>query len=86
MNLPKAKGAKSGKVFKMNDVVLKAGKPQNFKKKHRFKDNATTFTLYPGPRRLDIQANGCILTSIDFDLLAPSWRRVSTLVTPLSTV
>ncbi|MEJ6401629.1 hypothetical protein [Yoonia sp. 2307UL14-13] len=64
----KANGTTAPKVFKFKVLDAKAGKPMTLKKKHVFKDNATTFTLYPGPHRIHAQINGRIVASSSFTL------------------
>jgi 3-methyladenine DNA glycosylase AlkC len=64
----KANGKTAPKVFKLKVLDAKAGKPVTLKKKHTFKDNATTFTLYPGAHQLHVQINGRILGTLPFAL------------------
>lgn len=64
----KANGKTAPKVFKLKVLEARAGKALSLKKRHVFKENATTFTLYPGPHRLHLQINGRIVQSLDFDL------------------
>lgn len=70
MELRKANGSLAPKVYKLKQTEITAGTPLKLKKRHRFKGDATTFTLYPGPQRLSVQVNGRILGSIDFTLHA----------------
>ncbi len=42
----------------------------NLSKKHKLKGDATTFKLVPGAHRLEIQVNGRVRASVDFELLA----------------
>ncbi len=56
------------KVFKLKQASLTANKPLILKKNHPLKGNATTFTLHPGPHRVDLQINGKILASTEFEL------------------
>ncbi|MDV7141845.1 hypothetical protein R3X27_04030 [Tropicimonas sp. TH_r6] len=67
----KAGGRRGEKVFRLKDTVLLAGKPVALRKKHRFKGDATTFTLYPGRHALRVQVNGRCLGEAGFDLVAP---------------
>ncbi|MDX8349575.1 hypothetical protein SLH49_16445 [Cognatiyoonia sp. IB215446] len=64
----KANGSTAPKVFKMKVFDAKAKKPITLRKKHVFKDNATTFTLYPGQHQLHAQVNGRIVASVAFEL------------------
>jgi 3-methyladenine DNA glycosylase AlkC len=64
----KANGKTAPKVFKMKVLDVKANKPATLKKKHTFKDNATTFSLYPGPHQLHAQINGRIIATVPFEL------------------
>lgn len=64
-------GGKTGrKVFKLKQGQTTADEPLILKKKHPMKGNATTFTLHPGPHRIDVQVNGRIITGIGFELRA----------------
>jgi len=67
----KANGSHAPKVSKLKQVVLKAGQPMVFSKKHMFKGGATTFTLYAGLHRLHIQVNGRQLAGTEFTLTSP---------------
>ena len=64
----KANGKTAPKVFKIKVLEAKADKPVTLKKTHVFKDNATTFTLYPGPHQLHLQINGRISATLPFTL------------------
>ncbi|WP_368183914.1 hypothetical protein [Aestuariibius sp. HNIBRBA575] len=65
----KSDGSTAPKVFKLKQAKLAPNTPMTFVKSHRFKDNATTFTLYPGTHRIDIQVNGKVLGGQDFELV-----------------
>ncbi|MGB1235029.1 MAG: DNA alkylation repair protein [Planktomarina sp.] len=67
--LRKANGELAPKVFKLKDTAVKAGSGLVLKKTHKFKANATTFTLYPGPQRVEIQVNGRAVGAVSFDLI-----------------
>ena len=67
--LTKAGGARAPKVFKLKAAKARAGKPLTVRKVHKFKGDATTFTLYPGPCRLGLQVNGRIVDEAEFELL-----------------
>ncbi|WP_341366419.1 hypothetical protein [Yoonia sp. BS5-3] len=64
----KANGKTAPKVFKLKLLKAKAGKPVHLKKRHVFKDNATTFTLHPGAHQLHVQVNGRCAASLGFEL------------------
>ncbi|EBA11458.1 hypothetical protein [Roseobacter sp. CCS2] len=64
----KANGAQAPKVFKLKVVDAKAGVPLVLTKRHVFKDNATTFRLYPGPHQLHAQVNGRVMARLPFVL------------------
>ena len=67
----RANGTQSAKVFKWKQVQLAPGKPLHLDKAHRLKGNATTFTLFPGPHRIELQVNGRVLAEVGFELLSP---------------
>ena len=58
IDLVKANGGTAPRVIKLRDLTLAAGDTVRFVKKHRFKGDATTFRLYPGPTRVRLQVNG----------------------------
>ena len=64
----KNNGESSPKVFKWKVAQLGAGKPLRLTKTHHFKNDATTFRLYPGRHVLHIQVNGRRVWSGDFML------------------
>lgn len=64
----KATGKTSPKVFKLKAMTGKAGEQVVLTKQHFFKDTATTFRLYPGAHRIQLQINGRIVARQDFDL------------------
>ena len=61
-------GRPGRKVFKLKTGSIEAGKPLVMSKRHVLKGNATTFTLHPGPHRIEIQVNGRICAEAKFDL------------------
>ena len=61
-------GSTSPKVFKLKQAVISPGKHLTLHKKHVLKADATTFTLYPGQHRVEVQVNGKVLGSASFDL------------------
>ena len=66
----RAGGKRAEKVFKLKATELRAGKALKVKKAHRFKADATTFTLYEGTHRIIAQVNGRDVAEVSFDLLA----------------
>ncbi|NNE53861.1 MAG: hypothetical protein HKN30_15845 [Sulfitobacter sp.] len=51
-------GKRAEKVFKLKVGKMTAGKPLKVGKNHRFKGDATTFTLHPGVHQVVLQVNG----------------------------
>lgn len=70
LHTPRSSGKVSQKTYKFKDLTLKAGAQTVLTKAHRFKGDATTFRLHPGPCRLVVQANGKTLGEVAFDLTA----------------
>ncbi|MBL4767817.1 MAG: hypothetical protein JKY94_08900 [Rhodobacteraceae bacterium] len=64
----KADGGLRSKVFKLKTAVVRVKKPLEMKKSHRLKGNATTFRLFPGAHRLELQVNGRVRASAEFEL------------------
>ena len=64
----KANGTTAPKVFKMKATDGRAGKEISIEKRHHFKDQATTFKLYPGAHQLHLQVNGAVRASVPFTL------------------
>ena len=64
----KSNGKTAPKVFKLKMLEAKADKPVTLRKTHRFKDDATTFTLHPGAHHLHLQVNGRIVADAPFHL------------------
>ncbi|MEM9636959.1 MAG: hypothetical protein AAGA94_04885 [Pseudomonadota bacterium] len=65
---PRADGKMSEKVHKVKQAVLRAGTPMSFAKTHRLKGDATTYRLFPGTHRIDVQVNGRILGGADLEV------------------
>ena len=63
----KKSGKPSRKVFKLKELILKAGDRQAIKKKQVFKD-FTTRKHYPGTHSIEIQINGIPQKKADFEL------------------
>lgn len=62
------RGTLSPKVHKLKRMSLKKGECKVVKKKHPFKANMTTRTLYEGKHILELQINGTIVYSESFEL------------------
>lgn len=66
----KANGDLTAKVFKLKQIELPAGKVMEVRKSHRLKADATTFRLYPGQHRVDLQINGRVRAEAMVELTA----------------
>ncbi len=64
----KADGGLRSKVFKLKTGMVKAATALEMTKSHRLKGNATTFRLFPGAHRVELQVNGQVRASADFEL------------------
>ena len=64
----KANGQTKPKVFKLKKLDLKKGESLTLKKSHRFRKDATTFTLYPGEHSVTLQINGTQMDCVPFTL------------------
>lgn len=64
----KANGTSAPKVFKLKQLQLEKGEKILVKKRHPFRANATTFTLYPGTHHITLQINGMILDKLSFEM------------------
>ncbi len=64
----KANGQHAPKVHKIKQIDLKKGETTEVRKRHPFRANATTFTLYPGVHRLTLQINGKQFETLEFTL------------------
>ncbi len=51
-------GRETAKVHKLKTATVRPGAPLTVAKTHRFKGDASTFTLVPGPHRVALQVNG----------------------------
>ncbi|WP_430449217.1 hypothetical protein [Rhodophyticola sp.] len=60
--------AETCKVFKLKQAEVTPEQPLRVAKTHVFRENATTFTLHPGPYRISAQVNGKILGEVAFSL------------------
>ncbi|MGI3168147.1 hypothetical protein ACRARG_03280 [Pseudooceanicola sp. C21-150M6] len=61
-------GRPGRKVFKLKQTAVSAGRALKLAKRHPLKGDATTFRLHPGPHRVELQVNGRICASADFNL------------------
>ncbi|SLN50220.1 hypothetical protein ROA7450_02486 [Roseovarius albus] len=66
MYFHKPGGAERRKVFKWKQAQCEAGTPLQLRKQHRLKKDASTFTIYPGPHRVELQINGQIVADTVF--------------------
>jgi len=65
----RSSGKVSAKVFKLKQAKLGA-KGLTLTKRHPLKANASTFTLVPGPHRLEVMVNGRVRDEICFEVVA----------------
>ncbi|MFV1594427.1 hypothetical protein VWZ88_17890 [Phaeobacter sp. JH20_36] len=63
-------GKVSAKVFKLKQTAISDGGTR-LSKRHPLKAGASTFTLVPGPHRLELLVNGRVRDDLTFDLLEP---------------
>ncbi|MFV1528989.1 MULTISPECIES: hypothetical protein [unclassified Phaeobacter] len=63
-------GKVSAKVFKLKQTAISEGGTR-LSKRHPLKAGASTFTLVPGPHRLELLVNGRVRDDLTFDLLEP---------------
>ena len=63
-------GGEARKIHKLKQARIKAGETLRLSKSHWLKGDATTFKLYPGPHRLEVQVNGRVLGEARFELIA----------------
>lgn len=61
-------GRETAKVHKLKTATLRAGETLRVGKGHRFKGDATTYSLVPGPHRVALQVNGQIRAETVIDL------------------
>ncbi|MGR3758814.1 hypothetical protein ACUXV3_01570 [Roseobacteraceae bacterium NS-SX3] len=61
-------GKVSAKVFKLKQARINGGQ-LTFEKRHKLKGDATTFTLVPGPHRIELLVNGRVRAEAGFELL-----------------
>jgi len=64
----KANGTMAEKVFKIKQIELAKGESKTITKRHPFRANATTFTLYPGTHRITLQINGKRYSAATFEM------------------
>lgn len=56
------------KVFKLQSINAKEDSTINISKRHTFKADMTTRQLYAGTHKIEIQVNGTVLASFEFEL------------------
>jgi 3-methyladenine DNA glycosylase AlkC len=61
-------GSRSRKVFKLRRLSLPAGRSATLVKRHPLRNNATTYTLYPGSHRLTVMVNGKAMATSEFEV------------------
>ncbi len=64
-----AAGGETSKVFKLKQAKVGPDAPLLLEKRHKLKGDATTFKLYPGAHRVELQINGRVTESRGFELL-----------------
>ncbi|WP_425039524.1 hypothetical protein [Primorskyibacter sp. S187A] len=64
----KADGRTAPKTFKLKQAMISAGQPLRVSKTHKLKWDATTFRLYPGVHRVQMQVNGMVLGDLSVTL------------------
>lgn len=64
----KKNGTTRPKVFKLRHLELGKGESARLEKRHRFRKDASTFTLYPGTHRVSLKVNGRLFPGAEFDL------------------
>lgn len=69
IHFQKKNGTSVPKVFKWKTLTIKAGEVIRLEKRHTLKADATTFTLYPGEHKVDVQINGEICATSVFTLV-----------------
>ena len=63
-------GRPASKVYKLKQAKLAASQPLTIDKRHKLKDNATTFQLHAGTHSLTLQVNGKDVAETTFELRA----------------
>jgi len=64
----KKNGSRSSKVFKLRRLSLPAGESATLAKRHLLRNDATTYTLYPGGHRLTVMVNGTAMATSEFEI------------------
>ena len=64
----KADGSQRPKVFKLKQSTVRNSQPLTLRKSHRMKGDATTFRLFPGQHRVEVQVNGRVRARAEFTL------------------
>ena len=62
-------GKQSPKVHKLKKITLKKGESVTLTKKHPFKANMSTRTLYAGEHKIELQINGRVYVDAVFELI-----------------
>jgi hypothetical protein len=61
-------GRENARVHKLKAGTVRRGETLSLEKTHRFKADATTYSLVPGPHRVALQVNGRIRAETVIDL------------------
>ncbi|NIZ59437.1 hypothetical protein DL239_00445 [Sedimentitalea sp. CY04] len=69
LHFQRPSGKISVKVFKLKQAKL-GGKGLSLSKRHPMKGNARTFTLMPGPHKLELMVNGRVRDEVSFEMVA----------------
>jgi 3-methyladenine DNA glycosylase AlkC len=69
LSFPNASGEPSNaKVYKLATPFLKAGVPQSFSKRYRFRQDMTTRKIRPGLHSIALQVNGKVIEKVEFSV------------------
>lgn len=66
-----ARATRAPKVFKLTRRRLEPARPVTISRAHRF-DHVSVRRIHPGRHRIDVQVNGEVLGSVDFDVVSAS--------------
>jgi hypothetical protein len=64
----KKNGSTSPKVFKLRRLSISEGESAKLSKRHLFRPNASTYTLYPGVHGLSVMINGQRMATSEFEV------------------
>ena len=63
-----ARGIRAPKVFKFTRRRLEPGSTVVLSRSHSFK-HVSVRSIHPGPHRIDVQVNGTVLGSVEFEVV-----------------